>query len=438
MTGVSRIRSTARRTAALAGPISINVELMNTRNRWSGVRIKPGGRTISLLEDDAVIVGRRRNGAALRALIVEQGASRGAVGAARGLAAAGWQVGVGAPGGRGLAAASRACSARHDVPAAHVDVDAFLAATRRAVAAGRYQVVFGAGEAEVMALSAHRAEVPAAVPYAGHDVVCRALDKAELERAAAKVGFALPRTLEPAAVSDPAAPVVIKARRHASPGRRGAPPRVDTNILFGASAAHARIRQIEAEGADPIVQEFLGGQLVAYAAVTDRSAAVVAQSMQVATRIWPTYAGASCRAETVAVDRAIAGKAAALFEALGWFGLAELQFIVPADGVPRLIDLNGRFYGSIALAVAAGANLPATWAALALGGHPAPSCGRPGVRYQWLEGDLRRALRERDPRLAVDLSTTLLSGLGAAHSVIRVRDPGPALLRLRQLLPGRS
>ena len=126
-------------------------------------------------------------------------------------------------------------------------------------------------------------------------------------------------------------------------------------MILGATAARRRVGQIAELGGQAEVQEFLDGDLMAYAAVTTAGGRrIAAQSMQVASRVWPPGAGASCRAVSVPVDPELSGRAAALLAALGWFGLAELQFIVPADGNPRLIDLNGRFYGSLALAVRAG------------------------------------------------------------------------------------
>jgi len=374
----------------------------------------------------------------VRALVVEQGFSRGALAAVRALAQAGWQVGVGAPGGRGLASASRACWRSHVVPAAHQDPPAFLAAVARAVADGGYEVVFGAGEAEVLTLSEHRRAVPAVVPHAGHQVVLNALDKARLADVAVAAGFPVPRSLAPESLSDEGRPVVVKARLHARPGQAGAPPRIDTNVVVGATAARRRVADIAALGGEAEVQEFLDGRLLAYAAVTTAGGRqVVAQSMQVACRIWPPGAGASCRAVSVPVDPELAGRAAGLLSALGWFGLAELQFLVPADGIPRLIDLNGRFYGSLALAVRAGANLPAAWAALATGRDVEPVTAAAGVRYCWWEGDLRRALLERRGGLARDLAGTVRAGFGAAHSIGRWRDPAPALAQVRRLLADR-
>lgn len=371
----------------------------------------------------------------MRALVVEQGFSRGALAAVRALAQAGWQVGVGAPDGRGLASSSRACARRHRVPAAHQDQPAFLAAVARAVRDGGYEVVFGAGEAEVLTLSEHRDSVAAVVPHAGHQVVLDALDKARLAEAAVAAGFRVPQSLTPASLSDETRPVVVKARMHAQPGQAGAPPRIDTNVVLGATATRRRVADIADLGGQAEVQEFLDGYLMAYAAVTSADGRqVLAQSMQVASRVWPPGAGASCRAVSVPVDPELSGRAGALLAALGWFGLAELQFIVPADGIPRLIDLNGRFYGSLALAVRAGANLPAVWAALATGRDVEPVTAGGGVRYSWWEGDLRRALVERRGGLIRDLSGVLYTGVGAVHSVGRWRDPAPALTQAQRLL----
>ncbi|MEU6726935.1 ATP-grasp domain-containing protein [Nonomuraea wenchangensis] len=383
----------------------------------------------------------------MRALIVETGFSRGALAAVRSLAAAGWEVGVGAPTGAGLASSSRHRRRRHLVPAAHEDRDAFLAAVRRAVRDHGYDVVFGAGEAEVLALSLLRDEVGAIVPHAGHRRVVRAIDKQELSEAAESVGILTARALDPSALDpsalDPSAlagerpPLVVKSRLHAHPERPGAPPRIDTLVVPGAAAARRRVDEVRRLGGEPRVEEFHEGRLMAYAAVTAVGGRVVCDCMQVASRIWPPGAGASCRAETVRVDPAISDRAARLLAALGWFGLAQLQFVVPEDGRPRLIDLNGRFYGSMALATAAGANLPAAWAALAVGHDVPPTRARPGVRYQWLEGDLRRAAVERRGGLLPDLAGTLRFAAGAVHSTLSLRDPAPALARIRAMAAAR-
>jgi predicted ATP-grasp superfamily ATP-dependent carboligase len=368
----------------------------------------------------------------MRALIVEQGWSRGALAATRALAAAGWSVGVASAQKRGLALTSRWCARRHEIRPLQ-PADAFVASVAAVVDDHWYDVVFGAGEAEVLALSAGRAAIPAIFPYAPHDVVLRALDKCELAQAARAVGIAVPEVIPMGAITDERTPVIVKARMHARPDLAGSPQRIDTNLLVGRTAVRRRVAEIHAYGGESELQMFHRGPLVAYAAVRAGSGAgIVADCFQRASRIWPTDAGASCRAVTIPADQDLARRAAVLLDALDWFGLAELQFIVD-DGTPRLIDLNGRFYGSLSLAVAAGANLPAVWAGLAVDDVPAvPVRARPGVRYQWGSADLRRAFCERRGGLFRDLADTAVHALTARHSVADLRDPGPTVARLRQ------
>ncbi len=347
-------------------------------------------------------------------------------------------MGLASASGLGLARTSRDVVRRHRIAPLH-PADAFVDSVREVAGRHRYDVVFGAGEAEVLALSAARHRLPAVFPHAAHDVVRRALDKDELGRAAVAAGLAVPETADPDAL-DEATPVVVKARVHARPDLPGTPPRIDSTVVVGRAAVRNRIAEIIADGAEPQVQVFHEGRLVAYAAVRGHDG-VVARSLQRAARIWPPRAGASCRAVTVPLDPSLARRCDALLGALGWFGLAELQFQVGTDGTPRLIDLNGRFYGSLSLAVAAGANLPAIWGDLALGRVPAaPVQARPGVRYHWGVADLRRALRERRGGLLGDLAGTATYAWGAVHSVASVRDPGPAAARVAGALlrPGRD
>jgi predicted ATP-grasp superfamily ATP-dependent carboligase len=356
----------------------------------------------------------------MRALIVENGESRGALAAARALALAGWDVAVGSPGGSGLAVASRAVSSTHEIPDAAVDEQGFLEAVSSAIVGRDAEVVFGAGDAELLALSARRSELRAVVPLAEHDAVLRALDKSDLADAARGAGLDVPR-----AEGDLEPPVVVKARRHGVGGKA----RLEAVLCADRESVATRVAEISAAGGEPLVQEHLDGRLIAYVAFSAPDGKVLASVQQEAEATWPPAAGVSVRARTVPVDERLAAGAARLLVELGWFGIAELQFVSVAGRGPVLIDLNGRFYGSLALAVAAGVNLPAMWAAAATRREvPTPAVARVGLRYQWLEGDLRRALAQRRVPLR-----ELAYAPGAVHSVWSASDPKPALLQAMRL-----
>jgi predicted ATP-grasp superfamily ATP-dependent carboligase len=141
------------------------------------------------------------------------------------------------------------------------------------------------------------------------------------------------------------------------------------------------------------------------------------------------------RAQTVPVDKQLAARVARLLEELGWSGLSELQFIVPERGEPLLIDFNGRFYGSMSLALAAGTNLPALWAGIATGQPVGELAGdaAPGVRYQWFEGDLRAA-REHPRGRFRDVAGCFRYALRVRHNIRNATDPLPALRTAASLI----
>lgn len=383
-----------------------------------------------------------RSGAAL---IVEGLNDRGALGAVRALAEHDWRVGVASQStaGGSLAASSRAAGSRHLVPPPQPDLDRFVSAVRSAVAHGGYEVVFPGGvDAETMALSLRRNEIGAIIPFPPHERVVEAFDKLYLAKAAASVEMGSPLTtpVTTAELERVRFPAMIKARHHAPLTDAGGPMWIQARICRTREDAVLRSEHIHGLGAEPIVQELVEGRLVACVAVADSDSKIVARSQQIAERIYPPGFGVSSRARTVPVDASLWEKVSDLVALLRWSGLVELQFVLTPSRGPVLIDFNGRFYGSIALACAAGINLPAIWAAMATG-RPLPGVreARPGVRYQWLEGDLRRARIERRDGLARDLlDTGRAAWPPTVHSVWRARDPRPAAhlvgLNLREAL----
>jgi predicted ATP-grasp superfamily ATP-dependent carboligase len=364
----------------------------------------------------------------MRALIVDPRDARASVAAVRALAQAGWTVGVGGARRNGLAASSRWCSAWHPVPPPEHGIDAFVAAIETAAARGSYDVVLPSGDAEALAVSAARERITPAVPYPVHDVVLRAFDKLGLADAAAAAGVRTPATVVvPIGATAPQAdgPVVVKERLHAG-SVAAAGPRVEAEWV-AANDVGRQVALVHAAGADALLQEVVHGRLVAHASVTDRDGTMVATVQQEADRIFPAGTGASARARTVPVEPALHAGAGRLLRELGWVGLAQLQFLRPAGGEPVLIDFNGRFYGSLALAVGAGVNLPALWAAVATGRRvQAAPPAVAGVSFQWLEGDLRLATAARGLQLASGVAASLHFAAHARHGIWRTADPMPA------------
>lgn len=361
-----------------------------------------------------------------RALIVEAGTSRGAVAMARSLAAAGWVVGVASPRGRGLARVSRSVARWHPSEPPQAGLDAFVATVGAAISHGGYDVVFPGGDAELLALAYARDRLAAVVPYPAYETVARIVDKADVTRAAERAGIATPRWDVQDDLDAFPLPAVVKARRRWLPQRSVPPERLHTVRVEHRDELRKRAADLRVAGAEPFVQEVIAGDLVAYIVVLAPGGEVVAEFQQRAEGLWPPGAGVSTRARRMPVDPRLSERLLRLLADIGWWGLVEAQFLVDRDGSPYLLDLNARIYGSLALACAAGSNLPAAWGAVALGDMPDPALADRPTRYQWLEGDLRRALVERRGGLVRDVASSTAFAFGATHSIISLRDPFPA------------
>jgi predicted ATP-grasp superfamily ATP-dependent carboligase len=365
------------------------------------------------------------------ALIVDGGATRGALVGSRSLHHAGWEVGLGSPDPRGLASSSRSTHAWHEVPPVAGGVEPFVDAVNRAVGSGGYEVVFCATNAEVLALSAHRDRIPAVVPYPPHASVLRVLDKLELVRMATAVGLAAPRTVAatPAELDGLCGPVAVKARLPCAvePGR--APSRFDAFLCSSRQEASTRCDDIVTSAGQPLLQEVLRGSLVHHTVVVGLDGGIVARAQQVSEPlVFPPRAGTAVRSSSTVPDPDLSRRCEAFLREAGWTGLASMQFILGADGVCRLVDVDVAFVMHLQLAIAGGADLPAIWAAHVTG-RPVPPAPPPreGLRLHWLEGDLRRAVAERRRGLVRDVVGCLGYAVGAEHTLIRLDDPWPLL-----------
>jgi predicted ATP-grasp superfamily ATP-dependent carboligase len=129
--------------------------------------------------------------------------------------------------------------------------------------------------------------------------------------------------------------------------------------------------------------------------VLARDGRLLAAFQHAVERTWPAAGGVTSLARSQAADPAVVDAVAGMLRRAGFWGLAQVDLVAGGDR-PVVLDVNTRFYGSMALAVACGVNLPAAWHAAA-GDRPWPeqSSYRCGLGFWWAEADVRtlRALR---------------------------------------------
>ena len=310
---------------------------------------------------------------------------------------------------------------------------AFEGSLRAAVDDHAADVVVAAGDDWMLALAAAAPTLPSRVAHAPLSTLLRAVDKRSLTDAALAAGLAAPRTVSATAagVASWEGPAVVKPRLHWSPGRP-AGARVEARRASSPDELGLAVDAVRQAGGEAVLQEPVEGELMALAGVFV-SGRLVGRVQQRAVRVHPAM-GISSRAETTAVDEALAEGVCRMLSGLDWSGLAQVQFLRGVDGVAKVIDLNGRFYGSMALAVAAGVNLPDLLARATMGdalGVVADAL--PGRRYVRVEGEMPRLLAQRSLR---EVGATLRFAVGATQAVWDGRDPMPVLGQVSGRRPG--
>jgi predicted ATP-grasp superfamily ATP-dependent carboligase len=142
----------------------------------------------------------------------------------------------------------------------------------------------------------------------------------------------------------------------------------------------------------PVVQGLVGGRGKGVFALYDHGEPVVWFAHERLRDFRPSGSGSSLR-RSVAVDPRLREPASRLLSAMRWHGPAMVEFRDDGVGEPYLMEVNGRFWGSLELAVAAGVDFPALWTGLLRGRPLHPPVGyQTGVTSRWLWGDFKRVL----------------------------------------------
>jgi predicted ATP-grasp superfamily ATP-dependent carboligase len=402
----------------------------------SGCRVGPGSliRTARLRADTSEVNSQRTPTRVLVA--VDEGT--GALAAVRALRRAGYEPWAAYHQRSTYATRSRAVAGRLRVPNPEDGADAYATALAQAADASGAAVVIPASESALHALTGRQERFAAGVVVGvtSQEALDRATDKAALEGHAAAAGLRTPRsaTLARGDELGPAVaigfPALVKPAQSVTAVPDGG-LQVRDAVLVRDKAALAEA-VLAAPGSHVVVQRHVQGGLAAISGVA-WNGEVVCASHQITHRIWQPPVGVTCMGETVRPDLELEEAVRRLIARLGWSGIFQTQFIRGAEGA-FLIDVNPRVYGSLALAVAAGANLPAIWVDLLLGHPPRPAEARAGRRYRVEEDDPRALLRLFRAGRRREALAGFLPRPGTVHAVFSLRDPRPSAVTVSKLL----
>jgi predicted ATP-grasp superfamily ATP-dependent carboligase len=378
--------------------------------------------------------------------LVLDGASGPALAAVRSLGRAGWRVLV--PAGT-RSALSRYAAGTVTLPDPQAEPHAFRDALAGVL--DGVDVVAPAGDASIEHVwSLGDALGDTRVLGADRESVSLCMNKADTLAAADRHGFPTPAWRAPAteaeareAVEEIGTPCVVKARRSftLADGRLRLRRHsfVTSPSELPAALEHGRDR----DGSLPVVQAFVQGRSVATSAVV-RNGRIVAYAARETLSFDPIRGGTSVWKRTIPPDDVGVQESLALLLAIGYEGLAEVEYQIGEDGIPRLMEIGARLHGWIPLAVAAGVDLPVIAARALLGEElPETRAYRVGVQMRWPAGELHRLRRllSREPDLPPGTSRWDVARLawppwapGMRYDGIDLDDRAP-WLPLRRAMP---
>lgn len=368
-----------------------------------------------------------------RRLLLGVDESTGSLAAVRGLRAAGYEPWLAVSQPNTYAARSRAAAGTVGVPDPKREPERYAEEVARAARRLDVAAVLPATEGTLRALTGREELFDERIVVGTQplDRLERATDKAALVRLADEAGLVTPQTqvLDSATADDVELPVIVKPTRSVDAA-------ADGSLVTGAAeriGTRQELRRLAADGDGRwLVQPYVEGTLAAVCGVSWEGE-LVSSLHQVSPRIWPTERGISSYAHTVLPHPERESGIRRLMQLIGWSGIYGAQFIL-TPGRAYLIDLNPRVYGSTALAIAAGHNLPAMWVDLLLGRRPVVRPYRVGVGYRVEEDDFRALAVEFRGGRRVHALAGALPRRRTVHGIFALRDPLPSLVTAKKLL----
>ncbi|MFQ5688789.1 MAG: ATP-grasp domain-containing protein [Gemmatimonadota bacterium] len=336
-------------------------------------------------------------------VLVTDGEQRSALAVVRSLGRAGYRLHVCASRAHSLAAVSRYVRESALVPDPLSDPRAYASAVGALVRRWGVRLILPVTDASHLALLPALAGCSQAIlPGPTLDAFRRVSDKAEVLRRAAELGIAVPRQHEVAssdAVSTVVAegleyPIVIKPARSVHE-MSGGERRIKLGVHYGRSERELldKLSELPAAAFPVLLQRRIGGPGVGVFLLLWEGRLVAAFSHR-RLREKPPSGGVSVYRESVPLDPELLASSRGLLEAFGWQGVAMVEYkVCTRTGTPFLMEVNGRFWGSLQLAIDAGVDFPRLLAEAASGAAPAPVLDyRVPVRSRWLWGDVDHLL----------------------------------------------
>jgi predicted ATP-grasp superfamily ATP-dependent carboligase len=289
---------------------------------------------------------------------------------------------------------------------------------------------------------------PAVVPFPDYEVFHALTDKRRLLDTAARLGISVPAqqvvphrsALSLVDMDALSYPVVLKPARSVGTGAGGR-AKVSVSYASNADELIRRVATMPAASFPLLVQQrIVGPGTGIFLLLWDGEQKAVFAHRRLCEK--PPSGGVSVYRESIAVDADLLERSRALLDSFGWRGVAMVEYKRDAlTGQPYLMEVNGRFWGSLQLAIDAGIDFPNLLVSSALGHAVVPvTTYREGVRSRWWWGQVDHLVGRIGSRPATAIPPGTLSASRALadlllgpfrradyEEILWWKDPGPFL-----------
>lgn len=391
------------------------------------------------------------------AVLVTDGEQRSSLAVVRSLGRAGFRPFVCSRRPTSLASASRHAHGCATVPSSSEDPDACADAVVDLIGRWDIDVLIPMTDASILTLLPRCRQMSGlSIPMPDFTTVQRVSDKADTSRTARNLDIPVPRQL---CLTDPSSdrsdsvarldfPLVVKTSRSV-PSVSDGTVRFTVRHASDATELSRVLEEFPREAYPLLIQEHIVGSGLGIFLLRWEGE-ILAEFAHRRLREKPPSGGVSVLRESITPDRSLFEQSRRLLDYYDWKGVAMIEYRVE-DGSerPYFMEVNGRFWGSLQLAIDAGVDFPALLVGAATGivrGGSQVTDYEPGVRCRWFWGDvdhLLLTLRHPDRYLADGAdhgrSGALLDfargfGPDTRDEVCRIDDPKPFFVETLQWL----
>ena len=280
-----------------------------------------------------------------------------------------------------LAAFSRWASEACPLPSPSRDPAGFIDGLARLLETGKYPIVFPTTDRTIQLIGQARDRLPSwiQVPIASDDALGTVLDKQRTAVLAERVGVPIPKTWCPADAAETAAlvralpyPVIVKPRQTNFLAAHGPLVKADYKVVDSAERLLPAWQAVHDAVPRPVIQAMVRGRGVGINTLWNEGRPLVWFCHKRMREI-DLRGGRSTAAVSAACDPRMLESAQRMLAALGWHGVAMAEFKWDETSNQFwLLEINGRFWGSLPLALAAGVDFPYYLYQLAVGQTPEP------------------------------------------------------------------